>query len=60
MVLEEPILSQHHQLNGHEFEQVPGVGNRQESLVCCSTWGLKESDMTEWQNLLNHAHYFPY
>ena len=50
MVLEEPILSQHHQLNGHEFEQVPGVGNRQGSLVCCSTWGLKESDTTERLN----------
>ena len=37
----------HHQLNGHEFEQPPGVGDGQGSLVCCSPWGLKESDMTE-------------
>ena len=34
-------------LDGHEFEQALGVGNGQGSLVCCSPWGLKESDMTE-------------
>ena len=37
----------HHQLNGHEFEQVLGDGERQGSLVCCNPWGRKESDMTE-------------
>ena len=37
----------HHQLNGHEFEQALGVGSGQGSLVCCSPWGHKESDMTE-------------
>ena len=31
----------------HEFEQVLGVGDGQGSLVCCSPWGCKESDMTE-------------
>ena len=36
----------HHQLNGHEFEQAPGVGDGQGSLVCCSPWGCKESDTT--------------
>ena len=36
----------YHQLNGHEFEQVPGDGDGQGSLVCCSLWGLKESDRT--------------
>ena len=40
----------HHWLDGHEFEQVPGVGDRQGSLADCSPWGLKESDMTEWLN----------
>ena len=35
-----------HQLNGHEFEQTPGDSGGQESLTCCSSWGLKESDMT--------------
>ena len=34
----------------HEFEQAPGVGDGQESLACCSPWGHKESDMTEWLN----------
>ena len=36
----------HHQLNRHEFEQVPGVGDGQGSLACCSPWGCKELDMT--------------
>ena len=40
----------HHWLDGHEFEQVPGVGDRQRSLACCSPWGHKESDMTEQLN----------
>ena len=30
-----------HWLNGHEFEQILGDGEGQESLVCCSTWGHK-------------------
>ena len=33
--------------DGHEFEQALGVGDGQGSLVCCSLWGRKESDMTE-------------
>ena len=40
----------HHRLNGHEFEQAPGAGDGQGSLVCCSPWGCKESDMTEQLN----------
>ena len=36
----------HHQLNGHEFEQAPGVGDRQGGLVCCSPRSHKESDTT--------------
>ena len=34
-----------HQLNGHEFEQIPGDSEGQGSLVCCSSWGHKELDM---------------
>ena len=34
----------------HEFEQASGVGDGQGSLVCCSPWGRKESDMTEQLN----------
>ena len=37
----------HHQLHGHEFEQVLAVGDGQGSLVCCSPWDCKESEMTE-------------
>ena len=41
------MVERHHRLDGHEFEQAPGVGDGQGSLVCCSPRGLKESDMTE-------------
>ena len=43
------------QLNGHEFEYAPGVGDGQGSLEFCSPWGWKESDMTErlyWLTML--------
>ena len=42
----------HHRANGHEFEQTLGDSEGQGSLVCCSLWGHKESDMTE--QLSNH------
>ena len=44
------MVGWHHQLNGHEFEKAPGVGGGQGSLVCCSPWGHKESDVTEQLN----------
>ena len=37
----------HHQLDGHESECSPGVGDGQGGLVCCDSWGRKESDTTE-------------
>ena len=40
----------HVQLDGHEFEQAPGVDDEQGSLECCSPWSLKELDMTEQPN----------
>ena len=40
----------HHQLDGHEFEQAPGVGDGQGSLACYSPWSHKESDTTELLN----------
>ena len=46
----------HHQLNGHEFEQVIGVGDGQGSLACCSPWGCKESDMTQQLNSNSPIH----
>ena len=44
---EDEMVEWHHQFNGHEFEQVPGDGEGQGSLVFCSPWGCKESDATE-------------
>ena len=40
----------HHWLDGPEFEQAPGVGDGQGGLACCSLWGRKELDTTEWLN----------
>ena len=40
-------------LNGHEFEQALGDGEGQESLVCCSPWGGRDSDMTYQLNKNN-------
>ena len=53
---EDEMVGWHHLFNGHEFEQTLGVGDGQGGLVCCSTWGLKETDMTEQLNWteLNH------
>ena len=39
-----------HHLSGQEFEQIPGDSEVQRSLVCCSSWGHKELDMTERLN----------
>ena len=47
---EDEMVGWHHRLYGHEFELAPGVGDGQGSFVCCSPWGHKESDMTEWLN----------
>ena len=44
---EDERVGGHHQLDGRELEQAMGVGDGQGSLVCCSPWGHKESDMTE-------------
>ena len=48
--MEDEMVGWHHQLDGHEFEQAPWVGDWQESLACCSPWSPKESNMTEWLN----------
>ena len=45
---EDEMVGWHHWLNGREFEQTPGDGERQGSLACWSSWGCKELDMT-WQ-----------
>ena len=52
------MVGWHHQLNGHEFEQAPGVGNGQGSLACCRKWGREELDTTEQLNW-TELHYSP-
>jgi len=47
---EDEIVEWHHRLDGHEFEQAPGLGDEQGSLACCSPWGCEELDMTEQLN----------
>ena len=47
---EDEMVGWHHGLDGQEFEHPPGAGDEQGKLVCCSPWGCKESDMTEWLN----------
>ena len=48
---EDEMVGWHHRLNGHEFEQPPGVDDEQGGLACCSPRGRKESDMTERLNV---------
>ena len=47
---EDEMVGWHHRLNGHGFGWTLAVGNGQGGLACCSSWGHKESDMTEWLN----------
>ena len=47
---EDEMVRWHHQLNGYEFGWTPEVGDGQGGLVCCGSWGHKESDTTEWLN----------
>ena len=47
---EDKMVGWHHWLNGNESEQALGVGDGQGSLMYCSPWGRKESDMAEWLN----------
>ena len=41
---EDEMVGEHHQLNGYEFEQIPGDSEGQGNLACCSLWGRKELD----------------
>ena len=44
------MVGLHHGLDGHVFEQAPGVGDGQGRLAYCTPWGHKESDKTEQLN----------
>ena len=52
---EDEMAGLHHRLNGHGFGWAPGVGDGQGGLACCSSWGHKESDMTEQLNWRKQA-----
>ena len=47
---EDEMVGWHHRLNGHGFGRTPGVGDGQEALACCGSWGRKELDTPEWLN----------
>ena len=47
---EDEMAGWNHWLDGHECGWTPGVGDGQGGLACCSSWGHKESDTTEWLN----------
>ena len=47
---ENEIVGWHYQLDGHKFEQAPGVGDGHGGLGCCNPWGCKELDKTEQFN----------
>ena len=49
-ITEDEMAGWHHWLDGRESEWTPGVGDGQGSLVCCDSWGRKESDTTEQLN----------
>ena len=50
---EDEMVGWHHQLDGHEFEQAPGIGDGQENLACCSPWGYKLTQkLSDWTELL--------
>ena len=44
---QDEMVGWNHRFNAHEFEQAPGAGEGQGSLVCYSPWDGKESDRTE-------------
>ena len=47
---EDEMAGWHHQLDGHEFEWTPGVGDGQRGLACCDSCSHKESGITKWLN----------
>ena len=51
------MVGWHHRLDGHEFEHVPGVGDGQGSLACCSPWGHKELETAEQMNRSEYIFY---
>ena len=53
---EDEMVGWCHLLIGHEFEQAPGEAEGQGSLMCCRTWGCKESAKTwRWNDNNNNS-----
>ena len=52
------MVGWHHQLDGPEFEQAPGVGDGQGDLACCGPWSCKEADMSEHNRTEEHLPWF--
>ena len=46
---EDEMVGWHHPLEGREFDQAPGVGDRRRGLACCSPWSGKHLDTTTEQ-----------
>ena len=45
---EEEMVGWHYHLDGHEFEQAPGVGDGQSSPVCCGPWvGKNQTQLSD-------------
>ena len=47
---EDEMVGWHHQLDGHEFEQAPGVGDGQGGLLCCSPWLSDWPELSSFEN----------
>ena len=50
VMTKDEMVGWHHRLNGHGFGWTPRVGDGQGTLVCCSSQGHKELEMTEQLN----------
>ena len=56
-VAEDEVVGWHHQLNGHEFEQAPGIGEGEGSLACCSPWSQEsQTQLSGWTDWLTDLH----
>ena len=42
---EDEMVGWHHRIDGHEFEQAPGVGEGQGGLAYCSPWDHKQTQL---------------
>ena len=50
---EDEMAGWHHWCDGHEFEQALRVGDGQGNLGHCSPWGLSQTGLSDWTELIN-------